>query len=324
MSEFRADLHCHSYCSDGEDSPFELLAKAKAANLQGLSITDHDSMEAYSPLLFDDAKRLGIHLLPGIELSSEYEGSSVHVLGYGFDLNSPSLGMFLVYLKERRRDRNLAIFEKMRQHRMPITEEELIAFLQTHTKDPNVHRTIGRPHIAYFMLHKGYVSSTQQAFEMYLKEGGLCYASGIKVLPKEAIEQIHRANGKAVLAHPHFIKKGERLRQILSLPFDGIECHYAALPKELELPWLDIANQKKWIATGGSDYHGSFKPHIPLGASWSGESVFKALQSTIDSAPAHGESSGGGERAIGLSKESSPIREAPPFRSRPQDVPDNT
>lgn len=271
--QFRADLHCHTNCSDGCDDPEVLIHLAHRAGLKGLSITDHDTIDAYTPELFASAENLGIRLLPGIELSSEMDAISVHILGYGFDLKSESLKHFLAEMQQRRNERNRKILEKLTQKKMPIAEQELIDFAyQARGK-----RTIGRPHIAQLMVNKGYVSSVQEAFQIYLREDGLCYASGIKISPKEAIEEIHKAKGKAVLAHPHFLKKGSFLRKILELPFDGIECYYAQLAKELELPWVKLAQEKNWIATGGSDYHGHLKPHIALGSSWVNEHTFHAL-----------------------------------------------
>lgn len=272
-SEFRADLHCHTNCSDGSEDPHVVLRLAKQAGLQGLSITDHDTLDAYTPELFADAENLGIRLLTGIELSSELDAIAVHILGYGYDPTGSSLKNFLEELQKRRGDRNRAILKKLSERNILITEEELISFsLAARSK-----RTIGRPHIAQLLVLKGYVATPQEAFERYLKEGAMCYAPGIKFSPKEAIEEIHKANGKAVLAHPHFLKKGSFLRQLLSLPFDGIECHYGTLHKELERPWLKIAAERGWIPTGGSDYHGNLKPHIPLGCSWVTEPIFEKL-----------------------------------------------
>lgn len=267
--EFRADIHCHTTCSDGSDSPLKVLHLAKHADLQGLSITDHDTMDAYTPELFDEAKKLKIALLPGIEISSELDAVSVHILGYGYDLHDPGLKQFLILMQQRRGERNRAILKKLAQRNMHISEEELKAFA--------TERTIGRPHIAQMMVKKGYVQTPRDAFDFYLKEGALCYASGIKYHPQEVIEQIHKAKGKAVLAHPHFIKKGSFLRKLLGLPFDGIECYYSRLAKALELPWLKIAKERGLIATGGSDYHGEMKPNIPLGCSWVGEAIFRSL-----------------------------------------------
>ncbi|MBX7065605.1 MAG: PHP domain-containing protein [Parachlamydiales bacterium] len=268
-NEFRADIHCHSTCSDGSDAPLDLLQKAKDAGLQGLSITDHDTVDAYTPQFFDLAAKLKIAILTGVEISSELDDTSVHILGYGYDLNQKGLRQFLSLMQEKRTERNRAILKKLTDRKMPITEEELKNFAKL--------RTIGRPHIAQLMVHKGYVATIRDAFDKYLKEGALCFATGLRFHPKEVIEEIRKAGGKAVLAHPHFIKKGSFLRKLLDLPFDGIECYYSRLDKALEIPWLKIAKERSWIPTGGSDYHGAMKPHIPLGCSWVSEHIFNLL-----------------------------------------------
>lgn len=268
MNAFRADLHCHSIYSDGSDTPATLLTMAKRLGLQGLSITDHDSIDAYTPELFTLADELNVRLLPGVEISSELKESSVHILAYGKEIISGALCSFLEEMQKRRRARNLAILEKLSAKNMPISEEELMAYA--------VQRTIGRPHIAELMVQKGYVSCLYEAFDKYLKEGRPCYASGIKYTPTEVIEVIHQAKGRAVLAHPHFLKSSLANR-LLSLPFDGIECYYGNLAKSFEVPWVKLAKKRNLIATGGSDYHGAIKPHIALGCSTVDESTFNQL-----------------------------------------------
>jgi hypothetical protein len=271
--EFRADIHCHTNCSDGSDDPIALLHLAKTVGLQGLSITDHDTLSGYTPKLFETAKELGIEILPGIEISSEWERSSVHILGYGFDLEDIAFRTFLEEMQRRRTERNRGILEKLAKFKMPISEKELQALAE----QLPYQKTIGRPHIAQLMIQKGYVSTTQEAFEKYLKEGACCYSPGIKYTPRDVIEKIHLAKGKAVLAHPHFIKRGHFLKSLLSLPLDGIECYYAKLPKAQEIPWLQMAKDRNWIATGGSDYHGALKPRITLGCSWVNRTIFDKL-----------------------------------------------
>lgn len=270
-TDFRADLHCHTTCSDGSDDPLTLLSIAKQVALHGLSITDHDTIDAYTPEVFAEAARLGIRLLPGVEISSQKDGLPVHVLGYGIDLHSKKLQEFLEQIQVTREERNRAILKKLSARNMPITEEELKAFAP--------HRTIGRPHIAELMVKKKYVQTIRDAFERYLKESGLCYVPGFKCTPEEVIEIIKEAGGKAVLAHPHFFKKQTFVRKLLELPFDGLECYYSLLSKEIEAPWVKIAKEKGMIATGGSDYHGKIKPQTPLGCSWVGEGTFNALLS---------------------------------------------
>lgn len=267
---FRADLHCHSNCSDGSDTPMELLEEAKRRGLQGLSITDHDTIDAYTPELLQKAEEVGIRLLPGIELSSELQGTTLHILGYGFDLHAVSLNHFLQGMQRRRAVRNRAILEKLSEKGMAIDEEELLS---------SAHKSVGRPHIAALMVQKGYVESPQKAFEFYLREGGACYVSGFKSSPEEVVLQIHEAGGMAVLAHPHFLKKRSLIQKALILKLDGIECYYANLSARDEAPWLKIAKERNLIATGGSDYHGKVKPTIQLGASWVDEETFNRLLS---------------------------------------------
>ncbi|TXG75983.1 PHP domain-containing protein [Candidatus Dojkabacteria bacterium] len=274
-SEFRADLHCHSNCSDGSDAPEELLRKAKGANLKCLSITDHDTVQAYTPALFFVAESLGIELLPGIEISTELDGANVHILGYCVSVDSPDLRTFLHTLHERRSERNRKILANLVKQNMPITEEELMGLTSRSPSDP----IIGRPHIAALMVKKGYVSSFAEAFDRYLKEGGTCYVSGFKFTPSDAIGAIHKAGGKAVIAHPHFIKNNALISKLLSLPFDGIECYYSIFAGHYSTPWLKVGQEKGWISTGGSDYHGSFTPQINLGASWVGLDVVERLKS---------------------------------------------
>ena len=120
----RADLHCHSSCSDGTAAPRELLHLAKASELQGLSITDHDSIAAYRELL-PLAKELRIALISGVEFSSMHNGESIHLLGYSFALTSEAIAHFCLRHQERRANRNRAILQKLSQKGMMIAEEEI-------------------------------------------------------------------------------------------------------------------------------------------------------------------------------------------------------
>jgi 3',5'-nucleoside bisphosphate phosphatase len=267
MTHFRADIHCHSTCSDGSDEPMDLLKIAKKASLQGLSITDHDTAAAYSPEFFSMAKDLNLRILTGAEISSELEGIPVHILAYGFDLSSPIFIEFLQEIHKRRIERNREILKKLKNKNMPLQEEELSA-IKT--------KTLGRPHIAALLVKKGYARSIADAFERYLKEGAPCYAPGFKYTPQEVIDQIRLGKGKAVLAHPHLYKKKAYLKKILNCSFDGIECYYGNLPKEQEMPWVNLAKERGWIATGGSDYHGAHR-NIALGSSWVSEETFNLL-----------------------------------------------
>ena len=143
MTDFRADLHCHTNCSDGSDDPLSLLDLAKQAGLSGLSITDHDTIQAYTPELYAKAKEYGIELLIGTEISTEFEGLTVHILAYGFD---ETLKEFLDEVVKRRQERNRQILLKLKKKGIVIEESEL----RLHGPD----QIIGRPHIAAVLLKR--------------------------------------------------------------------------------------------------------------------------------------------------------------------------
>ena len=264
---FRADLHCHTTFSDGTMTPEELLHCAKEQGLSGISITDHDTIDAY-PQAAIIAKELNILLGSGVEFSCVFRGLSVHILGYDFDLQHPSIENLCRRHQQRRTLRNKAILEKLSRLSMPILEEELLAIGQ---------RTVGRPHIAYLMVKKGYVNSIRDAFSRYIGDGKPCFDPGTGISVEETIETIHQARGKAFVAHPHLLEGASKIKELLKLPFDGIECHYARFGPEREKRWVKIAKEKGWLISGGSDFHGAVKDYIQLGCSWVDEESFHKI-----------------------------------------------
>jgi predicted metal-dependent phosphoesterase TrpH len=266
ISDFRADLHIHSHCSDGTDSPLSLLEMAHQAQLSGLSITDHDTIQAYTPELSDAARLMGLQLLRGVEISSEWQGLTVHVLAYAF---KDSLQGFINEVQKRRQERNRQILAKLRKRGILVLEEEIYAHGSS--------QVIGRSHIAAIMLKKKVVASIRQAYDLYLSDTSYCYAPGGQFTPHEVVQAIHQSGGFAILAHPHFFKKGWLLREILSVSFDGLEGYYGRLTPKQEMKWIRIARDRNILVTGGSDYHGQNCPHISIGCSWVGKDVFLKL-----------------------------------------------
>ncbi len=275
MNAFRADLHCHSIYSDGTDTPLELIQKAVAIGLQGLSITDHDTLSAY-PEALEAAKAEGLFLLPGIEFSSMEEKDSVHILAYSFSSTHALLTQFCSAHHQRRKERNLAILDLLAAKGMPISEKEMVHSIPCDPKQI-LTRTIGRPHIAMAMIKKGYVASVTEAFHSFIGDNKPCFVPGKYFSVDETIETIHRVNGFAILAHPHLLSSASLMRRLMEKPFDGLEGYYAKMPKTKEQRWIDQGRKKNWIITGGSDYHGSVKPHIPLGVSWVDATTFQIL-----------------------------------------------
>lgn len=268
MVNFRADLHCHSTCSDGSLTPKEIVQLAKQINLQGLSITDHDTIAAYEEAV-PAAQACGLPLISGIEFSAMYDKTNVHILGYGFPLNAQIIHDVCARHCQIRTDRNQEILDLLAAHGMPIGSDEL--------KFSTPLSIIGRPHIALAMQKKGYVTNLQQAFQLYIGEGKPCYAPGKKISVEETLDCIHQAKGLAVIAHPHLIDNTKVIKDLLDLDFDGIEGYYGRFPRSEHERWIKIGAHKGWIITGGSDFHGDIKPNLPLGSSWVNEETFTIL-----------------------------------------------
>lgn len=275
MKEFRADLHCHSTCSDGTKSPVELVDLAIKTGLSGLSITDHDSIEAYHTAL-PYAQEKGLEMISGVEFSSVHGKVSIHLLAYAFSISHPVIAEFCQKHNIRRENRNRDILKRLVAHGMPITEDEVLEAIPPELSAS--HRTIGRPHIALAMIKKGYVGTVNEAFKKYLGENQSCFAPGESFTTEETLNIIHKANGLAVIAHPHLINHDKTLNELLEMGFDGIECYYARFPHHHNKRWLKIAEKKGLLITGGSDFHGEIKPDIPLGSSWVNEELFRKLQ----------------------------------------------
>ena len=270
---FKADLHCHSTCSDGTLSPDELVQLAVDLGLSGLSITDHDTVEAYKTVLAT-AEAKGLRMITGVEFSSALHDTSVHILGFSFSPDNPLILNFCQRHKERRRIRNQEIFDLLTKHQMPIDEHEMSRPIPGGNPE-----SIGRPHIALQMVKQGYVRDIQEAFNKYLGDGKPCYSPGERFTVSETLDVIHQAGGAAVLAHPHLINKRRIVNQLMDYEFDGLEGYYAKFPANQCQKWISKANERSWLITGGSDYHGAIKPHIMLGSSWTPQQTFDYLHS---------------------------------------------
>lgn len=266
----RFDLHCHTIYSDGSLSPKELINKAREQNLSGISITDHDTFQGYF-----EAKNEGIPIIPGVEISADFEGHSIHILGYAFDPTDAAFYDFCLTQRIRRKERNRQMLKKLSELGMNVAESDVVD-----SADPN--RTYGRVHIALQLLKKGYVKDLLEAFKLYIGNRCPCYVSGEKWSVEEAIKAIHKAKGLAVLAHPHIIKSKSLSRRLLELPFDGLEAYYGRFPANENEHWVEMANKRGLFVTGGSDFHGLAKPDVALGAAFTPESTFEKLQKHFD------------------------------------------
>lgn len=267
----RFDLHMHTRFSDGTMTVSQLIELAKEKKLSGVSITDHDTIDAY-PIAFEEGAKLKLKVLSGIEISCLHKGQSVHVLGYAFSHKNGGFNAFIKKCQGMRESRNLKMLENLNQyHQIEIKEEALVDKFQ---KPLNA---MGRPHIAQVLIDMGYTNSIQSAFNRYLGDKQKCYVQGHRPSVVEAIDALHQAKAFAVLAHPHLIDSSALVKELLALPFDGLEGYYAKFMPDQEKKWVDIAREKSWLITGGSDFHGYPKAINELGSSWVDENTFRTL-----------------------------------------------
>ncbi|MCB1212881.1 MAG: PHP domain-containing protein [Chlamydiia bacterium] len=261
------DMHCHSTYSDGSLTPGELIDLAGRTSLSGLCITDHDTINAYPEAIYA-AHAQNIEMISGVEFSALQGTTSVHLLGYSFAIDHPRILKLCQFHQERRQERNAAMLKKLKAFGMEVHPEELLEGPLSYGSDGEVLSSIGRPHIAAAMVRRGYIENVDEGFKRFLGDGKPCYVEGEGVSVEETLATIQAAGGFGVIAHPHLIRSPKIVAKLLDLPFDGVEVYYAHFPFQKERPWLKIAEKKKWLITGGSDFHGDSKPHIYLGASW--------------------------------------------------------
>ena len=201
---FRADLHCHTTCSDGSLTPIELVQLAKEISLQGLSITVRRHTVLGYFLAKERAKELGIELIPGVELSSRHNNQNVHILGYCMKPDHPGLQLYAIGIKNRRIERCQAMLDQLKRLGLPLSFDEVAEQSQS--------ELIGRPHIAAAMVKKGLSKSVREAFRLYLGDGKPGYVPGASVSVEETIQTIHAAEGVAIIAHPHLIQSRSLFR----------------------------------------------------------------------------------------------------------------
>ncbi len=256
------DLHCHSTASDGSLTPAELVHKAQAIGLKAVAITDHDTVDGVGEALAE-GEELNFEVVPGVEISGEITSGSMHILGYFIDHTSPGLVAALQKLQDARERRNHEIIKRLHSMRMEIGYDEILNVSED--------GQIGRPHIARLMVQKGYVPSLQAAFDNYLKKGRPAYVDKFRFTPSEAIRLIIEAGGMAVLAHPGSLNKSfgqldTMVRELKSWGLRGLEVFYSEHTLEQTRYYQGLCNKYRLMATGGTDYHGTYKPGIELGS----------------------------------------------------------
>lgn len=263
MVGMRIDLHVHSSVSDGTDTPTQLVLKAFSAGLDVIGLCDHDTFDGI-PEAQEATKRIGVTILPGIEMSTRVDDVSVHLLGYGCDPYHRPLVEELARIRVGRSGRLQGMLDKAAAHGMLLTLDDVMAAAAAAP-------SIGRPHVADAMVAKGYVATRQEAFDRWLGDDKPCYVGRYATALEDAIDLIHEARGVAVIAHPW----GRGSRDVLPAEYlkhlawdkglEGIEVDHTDHDQRTRDLLFQLGERLGLIRTGSSDYHGFGKPDNPLG-----------------------------------------------------------
>lgn len=260
------DLHVHTNCSDGSLSPKEVIDLAVKNGVTVISITDHDTIDAYSDELFDYAESRNLILIPGIEISTKYNKCGIHVLGYNFDLNNENLRKELIKLKNARHNYLYDVSLKINELGYEVNVEKLDK-IEVVTKADIALDVISNPNNKKLLLNVfGHIPNKGEFIEMLLNNGCPAYVEKYTITPRKAVEIIEKAGGKAVFAHPVAYKYEDNLSDddILAIVNDMkvkvIEANYHYVDKnnnkiEESSHWKEFAKSHNLLCSVGSDFH---------------------------------------------------------------------
>jgi predicted metal-dependent phosphoesterase TrpH len=252
-----ADLHIHTYFSDSTFSPEEAVVAARKEDVSCISIVDHDTVSGIEPTLAAGVKE-GVEVIPGIELSSEYQGIEVHILGYLIDFHNERLLSRLKQLSEVRVARIYEIVDKLKSLGVPLEADSVFSL--------STQGTVGRLHVAEALVKSGAVANIREAFTKYIGEGCPGYVLGFRVSPQEAVQLILGAGGIPILAHPYMLHSEQIIMDMIGFGIKGLEVYYPEHTAKMVEKFEGFVQKYHLLATGGSDCHGSIKPHISVGS----------------------------------------------------------
>ena len=245
------DLHTHSTASDGQYSPVELVAQAREIGIEVLALTDHDTIAGVNDASYA-GEQSGITVLRGVELGTS-EDRHMHILGLGLSENCPCLSSLCQTLRSSRNKRKYRIVDFLKSKGISIQLSEVEALASGDV--------VARPHFAQVMLRHGYVSSIQEAFNLYLDTDEYQKIERFKADALTCIENIHQDGGKAILAHPYLLgysnqKLWTTLQRLKDWGLDGLECYYPRHTPNMVRVYLEMACNLGLNISAGSDFHG--------------------------------------------------------------------
>jgi 3',5'-nucleoside bisphosphate phosphatase len=245
-----ADLHLHTLFSDGTFTPEELARRGAELGLVAMALTDHDTVEGCARMA-QACQALGVEFIPGTELTAEFEGHEVHLLGFFLDELQPKLLAEIKKFQAVRHDRILEMVSRLNNLGIPLRAETVFALANCHSP--------GRPHVGRALAQEGFCGSMDEAFERFLKKGRPAWVPKYKISAFDAMDLIHQAGGLAVLAHPGLNHCDQIIPHLAGNGLDGLECFHTKHSSTQSEYYLALAKSLNLAVTGGSDCHGFSK-----------------------------------------------------------------
>ena len=268
-----ADLHVHTFHSDGTFTPDEVVDAAHKKGLSAIAITDHDSVDGIAPSMAA-AGKCGIEIIPGVELTAEEENLEIHILGYFIDWKEGWFEKKLEKIRQARLERIHAMVDKLKKSGVDIDAEKVFK-----VSGPGA---VGRLHLAMALYNEGITASISEAFRKYIGDKSPCYVKKYKLTPKEAADMITKLGGVPVLAHPHVLGRDDLIARFVKDGIRGIEVYHTEHAPVTSTRYEEIALNHGLLITGGSDCHGTGKSEVLLGKVKIPYSLVEALKKEAD------------------------------------------
>ena len=243
------DLHTHTTASDGRCTPEDLVARAAAAGVTVLAVTDHNTSDGCEAAQ-TACTATWIEFVPGIEITAIVNGVDVHVLGYFIDVQSAALQTFLADQRRRRLDRVRVMVDRLAAHGISL---DVDAIVQPGIADPS--RVVGRPWIARVLVAGCHVATMSEAFDLWLARGRPAFVSRSDAAPEEVFTRIRDAGGIASLAHPVFVEHDEWIPKFARAGLGSLEAYHTDHDARTTRHYLQMADRLGLAVSGGSDYH---------------------------------------------------------------------
>lgn len=271
----KVDFHIHTSCSDGTFSPSEIIKRAYKNNVRYLSITDHDTLSGLEEAI-EESDKYGITLIPGIELSTQHNNESVHILGYFKDTNfkNESLTKELAKITNHRIIRAKSIIDKLKaEFNIEINFEKIFS---------EASDSIARPHIAREIVNCGYPYTNDEIFDKFIGKGCKAYVPTLKLSTIDGLTLLKKFNALVFLAHPKLISN-TNIDEFIAMNFDGIEALYYQNSHEENQKFLKLANDNNLLVSNGSDFHGDLENDTRHGDIGSVELPYEFLSKLLKS-----------------------------------------